>query len=95
MKGRMLVERILRIPAKDLDRVRINCRQCGDVFAELPISGLVNGVLLCPGCRQDPRKRPNVDNDLKQFANGLMALQSQMEIGVEFMLAENIHSAED
>ncbi|HJT32092.1 MAG TPA: hypothetical protein VJ783_08610 [Pirellulales bacterium] len=83
------MEKLIRFPAKELERVRIKCMQCGDAYAEVPVSGLVNGALICPICGKDLRQRPNVDKDLRQFANGLLALQNQMEIGVEFVLPLN------
>ncbi len=84
-----MAERVPGVPFAEVDTMRLTCTKCGDVSMEFPIDTFLNATLICPGCGIDLRKRPGIDGDLRQSANGLIALRNQKEIGIGFVLSQS------
>ncbi len=87
MKSRCIMEKTLKVPFEEINLVRIRCKQCGDAAIEMPLSALVNGPLMCPGCAKDLRKSAaNVDKAVTDIANGIVALKDNPMIELQFVL---------
>lgn len=87
MKSRCIMEKTLKVPFDEINLVRVRCKHCGDAAIEIPLAAMVNGPLLCSGCGKDLRQTAaNVDKALREFANGLVALQKNPEIELQFVL---------